>query len=304
MDQIEVIHTRVFAADARGGNPCPVILDADSLDDNEMLTVARRFGLDTVFILKPKAETADVRLRFFVPDHEMGISGHATIAAITVALIERQLRPRQHKVETSSGLFAFVYAQNDYGYVVTLEQNPPVFGSSITSDRVASALRICADGIASNESPLQTVSVSRPKLIVPLKERQILNHLKPDFEALWQLCDAEKVSGLYPFTRHACADGADAEARQFPLRAGFYEDAALGWQRLLWVPILRSTTSKAAQAITSSESRRAMRWEPQASLRQSRNAKPGRLRGRPFEALPRFSGLSRSTLRELRFRNF
>jgi trans-2,3-dihydro-3-hydroxyanthranilate isomerase len=228
MDQIEVIHTRVFAADARGGNPCPVILDADSLDDNEMLTVARRFGLDTVFILKPKAETADVRLRFFVPDHEMGISGHATIAAITVALIERQLRPRQHKVETSSGLFAFVYAQNDYGYVVTLEQNPPVFGSCITSDRVASALRICADGIASNESPLQTVSVSRPKLIVPLKERQILNHLKPDFEALWQLCDAEKVSGLYPFTRHACADGADAEARQFPLRAGFYEDAATG----------------------------------------------------------------------------
>jgi predicted PhzF superfamily epimerase YddE/YHI9 len=24
---------------------------------------------------------ADIRLRYFVPDHEMGVSGHATIAA-------------------------------------------------------------------------------------------------------------------------------------------------------------------------------------------------------------------------------
>jgi predicted PhzF superfamily epimerase YddE/YHI9 len=39
MDQIEGIHTRVFAADSSGGNPCPVIRPADSLDDNEMLAL-------------------------------------------------------------------------------------------------------------------------------------------------------------------------------------------------------------------------------------------------------------------------
>ncbi|HYL14010.1 MAG TPA: PhzF family phenazine biosynthesis isomerase [Terriglobales bacterium] len=228
MHQIEVIHTRVFAADVRGGNPCPVILDADSLDDNEMLTVARRFGLDTVFILKPKAETTDVSLRFFVPDHEMGVSGHATIAAITVALIQGRSRPLHRRIETSSGLFAFQCTQNKRGHVVTLEQNAPVFGCCIAPDRVAPTLGISPHAIASNESPIQTVSVSRPKLIVPLKDRQTLNQLKPDFEALWQLCDAEKVTGLYPFSRDAYADRAEAEARQFPLRAGFYEDAATG----------------------------------------------------------------------------
>src|SRR2546425_10983909 len=83
-DQIEVVHTRVFAAASNGGNPCPVIPAADSLSDREMQGLARRFGLDTVFILRPRSRTADIRLRFFVPDHEMGISGHATIAAITV----------------------------------------------------------------------------------------------------------------------------------------------------------------------------------------------------------------------------
>jgi trans-2,3-dihydro-3-hydroxyanthranilate isomerase len=183
--------------------------------------------LDIVFILKPRADAADVRLRYFVPDHEMGISGHATIAAITVALIEG-LRPQHRRIETSSGLFAFRCSHNKNRYVVTLEQNASVFGSCIPRNRVAPILGIGADDIASNESPIQAVSVSRPKLIVPVKDRQTLNHLRPDFEALWDLCDIEQVSGLYPFTRHTCADGTDAEARQFPLRAGFYEDAATG----------------------------------------------------------------------------
>src|SRR5438445_13834986 len=103
-DKVEVVHTRVFAAGPRGGNPCPVIPDADLLSDNEMQELARRFGLDTAFILKPQARAADIRLRYFVPNHEMGVSGHATIAAITVILVEQGLKHECGQVETSSGL--------------------------------------------------------------------------------------------------------------------------------------------------------------------------------------------------------
>ncbi len=52
--------------------------------------------------------------------------------------------------------------------------------------------------------------------------------MKPDFEGLWKLCDAVGVTGLYPFTRHTNKTNAWAEARQFPVRAGFVEDAATG----------------------------------------------------------------------------
>src|ERR1700683_5297141 len=51
-DQIDVVHTRVFAAGPGGGNRCPVIPDADRLTDADMQVLARQFGLDTAFILR------------------------------------------------------------------------------------------------------------------------------------------------------------------------------------------------------------------------------------------------------------
>ena len=223
-----VVHTCVFAARQNGGNPCPVVLSADCLSESEMRSIARTFGLDTVFILNPQSDGADIRLRFFVPDHEMGISGHATIAAITVALANGMLRSHHVKVETSSGRFDASWAWKNGSYLVTLEQNPPLFGVEASADRVASALSISADCLASNESPIQAVSVSRPKLLVPLTDARTLSRLVPDFEALWNLCDDLVVSGVYAFTRQTNKPHADAEARQFPLRAGFREDAATG----------------------------------------------------------------------------
>ncbi len=99
-DPIEVVHTRVFAAGRLGGNPCPVVPAADHLNDAAMQDLARRFGLDTAFILQPQSKAADLRIRYFVPDHEMGVSGHATIAAITVALDAAKIRSDRVKVET------------------------------------------------------------------------------------------------------------------------------------------------------------------------------------------------------------
>lgn len=59
-----------------------------------------------------------------------------------------------------------------------------------------------------------------------MRDEGILDQLSPDFETLWDLCDQLRVTGAYPFT--VSARGADAAARQFPLRAGYCEDPATG----------------------------------------------------------------------------
>jgi len=129
VDEIEVVHTRVFAAGPGGGNPCPVVPFADGLSSTEMQGLARRFGLDTVFVLKPLSKAADIRLRYFVPDHEMGVSGHATIAAITVVLARKPRQSERMKIETVSGLFDVGWLRSKDSYLVTVEQNSPTFGS-------------------------------------------------------------------------------------------------------------------------------------------------------------------------------
>lgn len=112
-DQIEVVHTRVFAVGPNGGNPCPVIPFADRLTDAQMQALARKLGLDTAFILHPQSTVADIRLRYFVPDHEMGVSGHATVAAITVARWDNLLKLERVRVETMNGVFEVESSQHE-----------------------------------------------------------------------------------------------------------------------------------------------------------------------------------------------
>ena len=224
---VEVVHTRVFAAGPQGGNPCPVALSADHLDPGEMQALSKKFGLDTVFILAPQSKDADIRLRYFVPQHEMGVSGHATVAAITVAMRDGKLKSKPVRVETLNGVFAVTCTQSGEQLLVTLEQNRPTFGPAVSTSMVTRALRISPENIDS-KTPVESVSVSRPKLLVPLSDSKVLDRLDPDLDALWALCDGFRVSGLYPFTRNTDKPNADVEARQFPLRAGFPEDAATG----------------------------------------------------------------------------
>lgn len=193
-----------------------------------MQTLARGFGEDTSFVLRPTQPRADVRIRYFVPDHEMGISGHATIAALTVALSEEVLRPGRLRIETVSGVFDATAIRTSADSSVTLEQNEPIFGGTADRDLVARVLRIPREEVDLSGGPIQAVSVSRAKLLVPIRTREVLDRLTPNYEALWELCEALNVSGLYPFVRGTGKSGAHAQARQFPLRAGFLEDAATG----------------------------------------------------------------------------
>lgn len=226
--EVEVMHTRVFAALPGGGNPCPVIPDAAQLTDGQMQNLADKFGEDTAFVLPPSVHGADIRIRYFVPGHEMGVSGHATIAAVTVTAARRAASLNQFRVETLNGVFDVAWTMSGSDYLVTLEQNAPVFAGTTTPEAAASALAIRPDAIDVSKSPIQSVSVSRPKLIVPVVHSWVLDRMRPNFEVLWGLCDKLGVSGLYPFTRHTDKKDAQWEARQFPMRGGLIEDAATG----------------------------------------------------------------------------
>lgn len=69
----------VFAEGPGGGNPCPVVAAADDLSPTDMLAIARHYGHESAFLLTPTVPDVDgVRLRYFVPKHEMQMCVHAT----------------------------------------------------------------------------------------------------------------------------------------------------------------------------------------------------------------------------------
>jgi PhzF family phenazine biosynthesis protein len=222
----------VFADGVGGGNPCPVVPGADGLDAEQMQGIAADHGLESVFLLTPTAPGAQVRMRYFVPRHEMEMCVHATVAGLTL-LAERDVVPTGVvAVQTPLGVLD---AEVDADGSVTVEQFPPVFGPPLADARgeLAAALGCPVERILGGDTP-RSVSVSRAKLLVELTDLAAVAGLEPDPARVSRLCEELGVTGLYPFAVPAGAGegsagaGRRAWARQFPRDSGYPEDAATG----------------------------------------------------------------------------
>ena len=74
--KIQVHQVDAFTRKSFTGNPAGVVLNADELDDAEMLAIARELNnADTAFILSKDSEDHDLRARFFTPRMEAGFVG-------------------------------------------------------------------------------------------------------------------------------------------------------------------------------------------------------------------------------------
>jgi PhzF family phenazine biosynthesis protein len=211
--------TTVFADGPGGGNPCPVVFGAEELADAELQVMAAEFGHETAFVLPPSGD-ADVRLRYFVPRHEMEMCVHATVAAVVLLGGDGRLPRSPAVVETPLGEVDVWWDASSAR--ATVAQFPPRFG-----EPVADVVPVLAAlGTAELTGQVVAVSTARPKLLVPLPDEAELDGLRPDYDALWAVCEQLGVTGAYAYTINA--QGADAAARQFPVRAGYDEDPATG----------------------------------------------------------------------------
>lgn len=80
--QIQLFHVDAFTSGMFHGNPCAVILSEIPLSDQWMQNLAAEFNTpDSAFLWK-NADTYNIR--FFTPDSERKLSGHASISAAQV----------------------------------------------------------------------------------------------------------------------------------------------------------------------------------------------------------------------------
>jgi len=230
MNAPEVEIVEVFVSEKGGGNPAPIMLDARGLGDADMLSIARAHNLESGFVL-PATDTAraDCRFRFFVPQHEMEMCGHATIGALWLMRRRGLWTGECTRVETRSGIVQG-FVREAGSARETIEITQPVGRLSEIADPALAQAVLDVLGISRGDTlelPLLNASTSRPKTLVPLRSSAILDALKPDFSQIAPLCEQLGSTGLYPFA--AAPDSENTfEARQFPKSSGYPEDAATG----------------------------------------------------------------------------
>jgi PhzF family phenazine biosynthesis protein len=227
----QVRFVRVFAAGADGGNPAPIVIDAGGMSDAQMQQVAASYGHESGFVLpSPPGSDCDFEFRFWVPNHEMSMCGHATVGAVWLLDQLGRLRRDQVTISTRSGRVE-ARIRRPLGQDVLVEVSQPAGHVEPLADAdQAKAVILQVLGIVTEDLapfPIQNARTSRVKTLVPLRSVSILDGLKPDFGKIEQLCARLESTGLYPY---AISDRESqvVDARQFPRSSGYPEDAATG----------------------------------------------------------------------------
>lgn len=220
----------VFPAAANGGNPAPIVLDADAMSADDMRAVAAHYGHESAFVMAAENAQNAWRFRFFVPNHEMEMCGHATLGALWVLRRAGRWDGSPVTVETLSGLVAGRLAADREHIEVSQpagRTEPIIDASAIAA--ICATLRISPDDIALEG--ICNAATSRVKTLVPMRSVEALHALTPDFTTMLATCDTIGSTGLYPCAREAVGDGQALpvlQARQFPRSSGYPEDAATG----------------------------------------------------------------------------
>lgn len=220
---------KAFTKDKDQGNPAGVILNADDLSSIEMLKIAQDLGFsESAFVQKTKI--ADFKIRFFSPKEEVALCGHATIATfhalIDWGVINNDSGNKVVKTfESQSGVLPVTIYSD--GFIMMNQKEPIEYEVESSYDKIADLLGIDFREIL-QDSPIQAISTGSPKLMVPVKSRDVLFRVTPDLDGIKEYCKENRIKGFYPFTQDTINESSHFHARQFNPLAGIDEDPITG----------------------------------------------------------------------------
>lgn len=220
-----------FTKERFKGNPAGVVVNADGLNDNQMLLIARELNnSETAFLFSSNSDDCDGEIRYFTPKTEVPICGHATIAAMYAKAVEDNLDSCVLRIKTRIGILPFEIVKEKRDYQITMTQGKfelgPTFEDSETQKLLA-ALGLKPTDI-DEKCPVQIASTGHSKVMIGIKSRKKLNDLTPNFNDLADLSQQIHCNGYFVFTFDSDRKDILTYGRMFAPAIGINEDPVTG----------------------------------------------------------------------------
>ncbi len=225
------IVVNAFGDEPFTGNPAAVFPDARGIPEEHLLPIARQLNLvKTVFLYPSPEPGVDYHLRYFMPEHEVPVAGHPTIAAwtalgflgaITVAepsrFTQSNLAGKQEiRIEPAGGRLR-----------VSMQQPAPRFTEIITDrEKVADVFGISTEDFLP-DLPIIGVDAGLGHLVAPLRSLEALMRVRCRVAELRDYCRALGLREAQLFCLETYRPGMDLHTRNICPREGL-EDPACG----------------------------------------------------------------------------
>lgn len=215
-----------FTTTRFSGNQAGVVLLGDGPFPEEALMRALAGELkhsETAFVRQTGGNA--FHIRYFTPAEEVDLCGHATIAAFTVLRETGAIPPGQYALHTRSGdLEAEVRADS-----VWMDMAQPQAGRKFSPAEQAELYGAYGLEPADRAEGLepQTVSTGLWDILLPVKDRAVLDRARQDEAAVSALSRRYDVVGVHMFALDPAAD-VTARCRNFAPLYAIPEEAATG----------------------------------------------------------------------------
>jgi trans-2,3-dihydro-3-hydroxyanthranilate isomerase len=234
----------VFTTTPLAGNQLAVVLNADSLLDNQMQAIAVEFGLsETVFLCKPQLERHTAAVRIFTSTRELPFAGHPTIGAAVVLALQHRLTAV--RIEEQVGMVTCLVDKIDKRTAharFALPQLPEEAGKSPGKAALALALGLNPEDLGCGEFQPAVYSAGVLYYLVPVRNADVLAKLRLDLTD-WAFTFPLGNHAVYCFTRTEGEEGIDFAARMFAPGMGSGEDAGTGSAAAALIGLLAQHTS-------------------------------------------------------------
>ena len=227
--KVRVKRVNAFAESIKGGNPAGVVFDSPKLTDEQMKYVSKVLNVsETAFVFPSKK--ADYKVRFFSPEVEVDLCGHATVATFFAMALKGFFEGnRRVTQETKAGVLPvhILFFDDEIDRVMMTQSRPIYKNISLDISDLAGSLKIKKDDI-DNSLPSPIVSTGLLTLPVCVKSFDVLKRMKPDFVKVKKLCNKIGVGSIHVFTFETIEPRSVYHARNFAPVYGINEDPVTG----------------------------------------------------------------------------
>lgn len=165
------------------------------------------------------------RIRYFTPEGEVNLCGHATISAFTVLRDEKALRIGNYVASTLAGNLIIVVEQ-DTIWMEMAKGTRIKRLSSAESAEVYRAYGLCLRDQPNNIAPC-IVNTGLSDILLPVNSKEKLDHATQNRNEVIHISKKHDVIGVHMFF-YTPAEGTTAECRNFAPLYGIDEEAATG----------------------------------------------------------------------------
>ncbi|MDQ9125078.1 PhzF family phenazine biosynthesis protein [Serratia fonticola] len=228
----------VFTTSPLQGNPLAVILEAEGLNEMQMLSLARWTNLsETTFVFKPTNPLADYQVRIFTPEKELPFAGHPTLGTAH-ALLEAGLVTKQPGVvmqECGVGLVAVnISPEGTLAFAA-----PAVTLRTLTSEERETLTAAFLPAVIEADTMPVIADMGILWLMVRMPSAQSCLTMTPNQAMIKQLQTDYHVDGVVIYGAYSSSDPADYEMRAFLVE----------WDKLVEDPVTGSANACLARLL-------------------------------------------------------